>query len=148
MRARLSKGRAARAYQGGAVAAAEMAIIAALGIVLALVLWSFDRSALSAQRDAARSDAALAKQRAEVHKAAAASWETAVDQLRVDLDQCTTAWAQAKETADRQLEQAVAAQVAAERQAAEWKARWTSRPQGCSAALSALDSACQALEGY
>lgn len=81
-------------------------------------------------------------------KSANADWAKA-DQLRretaeADRKARETAAAQARE----QVASSKAAAAAAEKRAAKWRDQFNNRPQGCAAALAALDTACPSLRGF
>ena len=82
------------------------------------------------------------------YQTANANWAKA-DELRrkaaeADKKARDAAAAQARE----QVASSKAAAAAAEKRAAKWRDQFNNRPQGCAAALAALDTACPSLRGF
>ena len=125
---------------------ADMAMlggVAALAIGLTGYIWHLKASAKRAEARAEAADT-----RAGQHAMAASQWEASALQTRVDLAACQAQWAEAKNKAASMVAEANARRIRAEAEAQTWRKRWDARPQGCSAALAALDTACPALDGY
>lgn len=113
--------------------------------LLALILWSAYGWAF---RRGESAEAVRTAQLVAESRLAAMQWETDGLQARVDLVQCQNQWLDVQVTAARQIQAAQVAHQQAERDAKEWRSRWESRPQGCQAALLALDLACVGIEAY
>lgn len=100
----------------------------------------------SVKRAEARAEAA--DTRAGKHAMAASQWEIDGLQARVDLSECQAQWEQTRASAVEMIAESTRRRIQAEAEAQTWRKRWDARPQGCSAALASLDTACPALDGY
>lgn len=103
-----------------------------------LLLWQGAR----AERDAAQSAHAAAVTRAEAAEGANAGWVGTVDLLRAQLGLCQAEASRVRAEGDAAVRAAQAQAAEASRRRGEAQARVQAAPDGCKAALAALDSAC------
>lgn len=95
-----------------------------------------------AERDAAQAAHGAAVTRAESAEGANAGWVTTVDLLRAELGLCQAEFARVRSEGDAAVRAAQAQAAEASRRRGEALARVHAAPDGCKAALAALDTAC------
>lgn len=123
--------------------------IAAATAVVAGVLWlgyEFDRRGerideLKAQRD-------TYKAAVSTYKTAVDDWGKAEKRRREIAEKEIRARREIAAAATAEIRLSQAAALAADKRAAQWRDRFNNRPQGCAAALAALDTACPSLRGF
>ena len=121
---------------------------AAVAVVVA-VLWlgfEFNRrgeriETLKAQRDTYTTAVGT-------YQTANANWAKADELRRKAAEDDKAARAAIADKAREQVASSKAAAAAAEMRAAKWRDQFNNRPQGCAAALAALDTACPSLRGF
>lgn len=91
----------------------------------------------------------------DTYKGAVATYQTAnadwakADKLRRDIaEKDAKARRETAAAAAAEVGKSKAAAAAAEKRAAKWRDQFNNRPQGCAAALAALDTACPSLRGF